>query len=213
MFAGHLAVALAAKRATPAVPLGTAVAAAFALDLLWPIFLLLGVETVRVHPGDTAFTHLSFDSYPWSHSLAVVLGWSIIAGCATRAAYKSWHVGAIVGGLVLSHWFLDFVTHRPDLPLWPGGPVTGLGLWNSIAGTIIAEGALLAGCLWAYTRKSTARDRVGHWALIALVGLTVLIWVTQPWSPPPPSSEAVAWGALILWLLPPWARWIDAHRS
>ncbi|NOT27730.1 MAG: hypothetical protein HOP16_16710 [Acidobacteria bacterium] len=212
MFVGHLAVALAAKRTTPAVPLGTAVAAAFGLDLLWPIFLLLGFESVRIHPGDTAFTHLSFDSYPWSHSLAAVVGWSILAGCAMRVAHRSLRVCAIVGGLVLSHWILDFLTHRPDLPLWPGGPVVGLGLWYSIPGTLIVEGGLLAACLWIYVRGSAPRDRTGRWALVALVALTLLIWSSQPWSPPPPSSEAVAWGALILWLLPPWARWIDQHR-
>ena len=75
MFVGHLAVALGAKRAEPGMPLGAAVAAAFGLDLLWPILLLLGLESVRVHAGDTAFTNLAFDSYPWSHSLLAVVGW------------------------------------------------------------------------------------------------------------------------------------------
>jgi hypothetical protein len=212
MFVGHLALALGVKAAEPRVPLGAAVAAAFGLDLLWPIFLLLGVETVRIHVGDTAFTNLAFESYPWSHSLLVVLGWSGLAGCLARMAYGSWGVGSLVGALVLSHWVLDFVTHRPDLPLWPGGPVAGLGLWNSIAGAILVEGALLAGGLWLYARSSSARDRTGVWALVALVLFTGILWVTQPWSPPPPSANAVAWGALVLWLLPPWARWIEAHR-
>ena len=213
MFVGHLAVALGVKGAEPRVPLGAAVGAAFGLDLLWPIFLLLGAETVRVHVGDTAFTNLAFDSYPWSHSLVAVVGWSVLAGCVARVAYGSWRVGGLLGTLVASHWVLDYTTHRPDLPLWPEGPEVGLGLWNSIAGTIVVEGALLAGCLWFYTRTSSPRDRTGRWALVALVAFTGLIWVTQPWSPPPPSSEAVAWGALILWLLPPWARWIEAHRD
>ena len=213
MFIGHLAVALAAKRARPAVPLGTAVAAAFGLDLVWPVFLLLGIESVRVHPGDTAFTQLAFNWYPWSHSLVMALGWSILAGSVARVAYRSLHVAAIVGGLVLSHWILDALAHRPDLPLWPGGPVVGLGLWNSIAGTLVVEGALFAGCLRAYTRGSAARDRIGHWALTGLIVLTGLVWSSQPWSPPPPNAEAVAWGAFALWLLPPWARWIDHHRA
>ena len=130
-----------------------------------------------------------------------------------RVAYGAWRVGGLLGTLVASHWVLDYTTHRPDLPLWPEGPVVGLGLWNSIAGTIVVEGALLAACLWFYTRTSSARDRTGRWALVALVVFTGLIWVTQPWSPPPPNAEAVAWGALTLWLLPPWARWIEAHRG
>ncbi len=213
MFVGHLAVALGAKRVQPRVPFGAAVAAAFALDLLWPILLLLGLESVRVHSGDTAFTNLAFDSYPWSHSLLAVVGWSGLAMLVGRGVYRSWRIGAVLGGLVLSHWVLDFITHRPDLPLWPNGPVMGLGLWNSIPGTILVEGSLLAGGVWLYVGSSSARDRIGRWALVALVTLTGLVWVTQPWSPPPPSAAAVAWGALILWLLPPWARWIDAHRT
>lgn len=102
MFAGHLAAALGAKRAEPRMPLGAAVAAAFCLDLLWPILLLLGVESVRVDVGDTAFTSLSFDSYLWSHSLLVVTGWSALAGLLGRVVSGSWRVGAVLGSLVLT---------------------------------------------------------------------------------------------------------------
>ena len=80
MFVGHLAVALGAKRAAPRVPLAVLVAAAFALDLLWPLMLLAGIESVRIDPGNTAFTPLAFDHYPWSHSLATVLGGASWAG-------------------------------------------------------------------------------------------------------------------------------------
>ena len=213
MFVGHLAVALGAKKVEPDVPLGATVAAAFGLDLIWPILLLLGVETVRVNPGDTAFTSLAFDSYPWSHSLLTVVVWSGLVGFLGRRVFGSWRAGMVLGGLVLSHWVLDFVTHRPDLPLWPGGPLVGLGLWNSIPGTILVEVSLLVGGLWLYHRATSPRDRTGTGALVALVVLTGVIWVTQPWAPLPESATAVAAGALILWLLPPWALWIERHRS
>jgi hypothetical protein len=213
MLVGHLAVAFGAKTLEPRVPLGAAVAAAFGLDLLCSILLLVGLESVRVQPGDTAFTSLSFVSYPWSHSLLVVVVWSGLAMLVTQRVYGSWRAGAVVGSLVLSHWILDVITHRPDLPLWPGGPMVGAGLWNSIAGTLLVEGSLLAFGVWLYFGSTTARDATGRWALVALVAVTGLIWVTQPWSPAPPSAMAVAWGALILWLLPPWARWIEAHRT
>jgi hypothetical protein len=213
MFVGHLALALGAKKIEPRVPLGAAVAASYGLDLLWPILLLFGAESVRVQVGDTAFTNLSFTSYPWSHSLLLVAGWSGLTMLVARRAYGSARISKILGGLVLSHWVLDVITHRPDLPLWPGGPVVGLGLWNSIAATVVVEGTLLAAGLWLYLRASTARDRIGRLALTILVAVTSLIWVSQPWSPPPPSAAAVAWGALILWLLPVWAGWIDAHRQ
>jgi hypothetical protein len=213
MLVGHLAAALVTKRVEPRLPLGAAVAAAFGLDLIWPLFLLLGLESVRIQPGDTAFTHLSFVSYPWSHSLLAVIGWSGVACLLGRSSFRAWRAGVALGLLVLSHWFLDFVTHRPDLPLWPGGPLAGLGLWNSVAGTILVEGSLLALGLWMYLGSSAPRDATGRWAFAALAALLGLIWVTQPWSPPPPSASAVAWGGLALWLLPPWARWIEAHTG
>lgn len=213
MFVGHMAVALGAKAVEPRLPFGAAVASAFGLDLIWPILLLVGVEVVQVRAGDTAFTNLWFVSYPWSHSLLVVSGWSILAAVGSRGLSGSWRIGLMLGGLVLSHWFLDVVTHRPDMPLWPFGPMVGLGLWNSIAGTILLEGSLLVAGLWMYLASSVSRDRTGSWALVALIALTSIIWVTQPWSSPPPNPTAVAWGALVLWFLPPWARWIDAHRE
>lgn len=212
MFVGHLGVALAAKRVEPRVPLAAGVAAAFALDLAWPILLLVGVETVRVSPGDTAFTNLAFESYPWTHSLAMVLIWSGLACVVGQKAFRSWSAGVVTGALVSSHWVLDWVTHRPDLPLWPNGPVAGLGLWNSVPGTIVVEAGLFAVGIWIYASGTEARDRTGWLALAALVGLTGLIWISQPWTPLPESSRAVAWGAMVLWLLPPWAFWIERHR-
>lgn len=212
MFVGHLAVALGAKKIAPEVPLGVAVAAAFGLDLVWPILLLTGVEVVRVSAGETAFTPLAFESYPWTHSLAMVLVWSGLGSVAGHRLLGSWRSGVIVGLLVLSHWLLDWVTHRPDLPLWPGGPVTGLGLWNSIPGTIIVEAGLFAVGVWLYRSVTAPRDRVGTVALVVLLTLSGLVWIPQPWATPPSSPQAVALGALTLWILPPWAAWAERHR-
>jgi membrane-bound metal-dependent hydrolase YbcI (DUF457 family) len=213
MFVGHLAAAFGARAVEPRVPLGVAVASAFALDLAWPVLLLVGLETVRVQPGDTAFTHLAFEAYPWSHSLALVLVWSSLAGLLAFVALRSPRAGVVTGVLVLSHWVLDALTHRPDLPLWPHGPVVGIGLWYSIPATLIVEGGLLALGLTAYLRATRPRNGTGRLALGGLVMLTTLIWVTQPWAPPPPSARAVAFGGLALWLFVPWAAWIERHRG
>lgn len=212
MFAGHLAVALGAKRAAPRVSLGALVAAAFALDLLWPLLLLAGVESVRIAPGHTAFTPLDFVHYPWSHSLAAVLAWSLLAGAITAARPRTPLAGVVIGLLVASHWLLDALTHVPDLPLWPGGPVVGLGLWQSIPATVIVEGLLLAVGVELYRRRAPARDAIGRWALAALVTLVAVIWISGPFSPPPPSAQAIAIVGLATWLLPLWAGWIDRHR-
>ena len=115
-----------------------------------------------MHPGDTAFTNLAFDSYPWSHSLLFATVWSGLVMFVARRLYGSWRIGAILGSLVLSHWVLDFITHRPDLPLWPAGPAVGAGLWNSIAGTLLVEGTLFGVGVWLYLGSSAARDETGR---------------------------------------------------
>jgi hypothetical protein len=213
MFVGHLAAALAAKRAEPRAPLGALVAAAFGLDLIWPVLLLAGVEVVRVEPGNTAFTPLAFDSYPWSHSLSMAIVWGVVGGRAAAGVLRHARAGLVVGLTIVSHWVLDYVVHRPDLPLWPGGPEAGLGLWNSIPLTIAVEGAMLAAAVGLYVRGTRARDAVGQWALWALVVFTGAIWVSGPWAPPPPGVGAIAVVGLALWLLPAWAQWVERHRA
>lgn len=143
----------------------------------------------------------------------MVVGWSALVAVGALVWRLSTRAAAVLGMLVLSHWILDWLTHRPDLPLWPGGPVAGLGLWYSIAATILVEGGLFAGAIWLYVRSTAPRDAVGRWGLVGLIALTGTVWITQPWSPPPPSASAVAWGGLVMFLLPAWAAWVEAHRT
>jgi membrane-bound metal-dependent hydrolase YbcI (DUF457 family) len=213
MFVGHLAVALAAKRTAPRVSLGWLVGASFGIDLLWPILLLTGAERVVIDPGNTAFTPLDFESYPWSHSLLMVGVWAVLVGAIARRRLGDLRGALVVGGLVVSHWVLDWLTHRPDLPLWPSGPVTGLGLWNSVAGTLVVEGVMFAAGIVAYVSATRATSRVGTWALVGLITLTGAIWISGPWSAPPPGATAIAVVGLAMWLFPLWAAWIDRHRS
>jgi hypothetical protein len=113
----------------------------------------------------------------------------------------------------VSHWVLDFVTHRPDLPLWPGGPRVGLGLWNSTFSTIAVEEAMLAIGLWIYVVHTSPRDRIGRWGFIGFIVFTLAIYVASIVGPPPPSARAVAWVGLISWIMPAWAAWFDRHRD
>ena len=186
MFVGHLAVALAAKRATPRTPLAVLVGAAFGLDLIWPILLLAGVERVRIAPGITAFTPLDFVHYPWSHSLSMAIIWGVAAGRLFVIRSKHLGTATVIGLVVVSHWVLDATAHRPDLPLWPGGPLIGLGLWYSIPATFLVEGALFAAAIAVYLRGTRARTRSGTWAFWSLVGFTTVIWASGPFAPPPP---------------------------
>jgi LexA-binding, inner membrane-associated putative hydrolase len=214
MFIGHVGAAFAAKRFAPKTSLGTLVFATGFVDLIWPIFLILGVEHVRITPGITRVTPFDFYDYPISHSLLAVVGWSLAIGLIYFAA-RRYRTGACVVALgVLSHWFLDWIVHRPDLPLWPGGSGRyGLGLWNSLPVTLVVESAVFVIGLWMYLRETRPTDRVGTGALFSLVIFVVLCWMGALFGPLPPNAKALAWSGLALWLLPPWAAWADRHRT
>jgi FtsH-binding integral membrane protein len=214
MFIGHFGVALAAKRASPQASLGTLFLAAQLLDLMWPPLLLAGVEHVRIAPGITRVTPLDFYDYPISHSLLMVVAWSAVLGIVYFAARKDRRAAFVVGMLVLSHWILDAIVHRPDLPLAPGSDArVGLGLWNSFAGTLLVEGLLFAAGVFLYVRTTSARDAQGRWGLWSLAVFLVVIWLANIFGPVPQNLDQIAYAGLAMWLLVAWAWWADAHRE
>lgn len=113
---------------------------------------------------------------------------------------------------MLSHWLLDFIAHRPDLPLWPGSPLFGLGLWNSLAASIVVELAIFGAGVWIYTRATRPRDAIGHWAWWGFVVVLAGIYGASVFGPPPPSEKALTWTGLAGWLFVVWAYWIGWHR-
>jgi hypothetical protein len=213
VFIGHFAVAFAAKRAAPRVSLGTLFLAAQLADLVWPTLVLLGFESFIIRPGITAVTPLDFTYYPYSHSLVAMAGWGAALAVAFLLLRKSVTGAAILFALVLSHWLLDFASHRPDMPLTiGGGERLGLGLWHSVPATLLVEGALFAAGVWLYARATRPADRTGRWSFVALVAFLVLIYAANVFGPPPPGVAAVAWAAQAIWLLVLWGYWIDRHR-
>ncbi len=214
MFIGHIAVGLAAKRAAPKTSLGTLLLAAEWPDLVWPLLVLLGVERVRIVPGYTRVSPLEFLSYPLSHSLLADLGWGLLLAGLYLIWKKNFRGAAWIFFCVLSHWGLDAISHRPDLALYPGGhTLVGLGLWNSLAGTLLLELGMFAGALFLYLRGTRARDRVGKWALASLVALLLFLYFGALFGPPPPSTTVLAVSGLFLWILVPWGNWIERHRE
>ena len=213
MFIGHFGVALAAKKVTPHTSLGSLFFAAQFLDLLWPVFLLLGWEHVHIAPGITRMTPMDFYDYPLTHSLAMAVVWSLAIGAGYYVIRKNRRAAWVMGFAVVSHWILDVLVHRPDLPLWPGGPKVGMGLWNSWLFETVLEIAIFAGGIWLYCSVTRARDKVGSYALWALLLFLLASWVASLTSPPPPNERAVAWVTLSMWILLPWAWWADRHRK
>jgi membrane-bound metal-dependent hydrolase YbcI (DUF457 family) len=214
MFLGHFAVGLAAKRYAPRASLGALIAAPLLLDLLWPVFLLTGWEQVRIEPGNTAFTPLAFIHYPWTHSLLTAFGWAILYALLYFALtkYRQGAVCIFIG--VFSHWFLDAVVHRRDLPLFPGSEtLVGLGLWNWPAATIIIESVLFIAGVWLYRSATRASDKIGRYAFWAFVGFLVLVFIGNALGPPPADTFTLTIAALSVWLLVLWAWWFDRHRT
>ena len=215
MFLGHFALGLAAKRKAPDVSLGVLIGAAQLADIAWPFLLAAGLEQVRIAPGDTVFTPLEFVSYPYSHSLLLLPIWGLALGWLFARRGRAPGRGvAIVAALVVSHWVLDFVTHRPDMPLYPGGPKVGLGLWNSPGATIAIELAMYLGGLWIYLQETRPRDGAGRWGFLVLAATLLLIYIGDALSPAaPPSVNALivvaATGGV---LFTAWSWWADRHR-
>jgi membrane-bound metal-dependent hydrolase YbcI (DUF457 family) len=214
VFIGHYALALAAKRAAPRTSLGTLFLAVQLADMLWPVLLLTGWERVRIVPNPDPFLNFVFDAYPISHSLLALIAWGVVFALLYRMR-TGYARGALVVGLgVVSHWVLDVVVHRPDMPLYPGGPRLGLGLWTSVTGTVVIEGLMLLAGLWLYLRTTRARDGIGRYGFFALLVVVTLSYVASIFGPPPPSTFALSIGGIVFgWLFVAWAAWADRHRE
>jgi hypothetical protein len=188
MFLGHFAFGMLASRHEPRLPLGLAFVAAQLPDVLWPAMLLAGVERVTIEPGITAVTPLRFDHYPWSHSLLMVAVWGVALTAVSLALRLPKSATLLLLPLALSHWLLDFVSHRPDMPLLPsGGPHLGLELWSSLPLTLVVEGTLFAAAVVLFARRRTVGK--AFWGLVAFL---VVAYASALFGPPPPSVTALA---------------------
>jgi len=214
MFIGHFAVGFASKRLAPQSSLVPLLVAPLLADILWPIFLLLGWEHVRIVPGITRVSSLDLYDFTLSHSLIGLIVWATLFAAIYLGITRYAAGAAVVWMAVASHWVLDWIAHRPDMPLYPGSAKYGLGLWNSISGTIVVELAMFAGGVWLYQRTTRARDRIGRFGFAAYVLALFILFIGDPFSGPPSSVQTVIWTAIVftsLFLI--WAWWFDRHRT
>ena len=215
MFIGHFAVGFGAKRVAPEVSLGTFFLAAQLADLVWPNLVLIGIERFEIQPGITRVTPLDFTYYPYSHSLVAALFWSVLASLVYLAVKRGRVQAAVtVGVVVASHWVLDVVSHRPDMPLTLSSETRiGFGLWNSLGATIAVEFILFVIGLALYLSVTAPKDNIGRYGLAGLITFLLVINILNLFGPPPPSVTAVAWSAQAMWLLVAWGYWVDRHRE
>ena len=214
MFIGHFAVGFAAKRVAPRASLPVLLAAPQFLDILWPIFNLVGLERSHIQPGATAASPLVLEYMPYSHSLVAAISWSIAFGAVYAMIARDRRAAIVLGACVMSHWVLDWISHAPDMPILRGdGPRYGLGMWNAIPVTVAVEVAMFGAGVWLYANATRARDRIGSVVLWALVAVLVAMYFGAIFGPPPPGGNAVFIVAIAAYSLLAVAWWIDRHRE
>jgi len=182
-------------------------------DILWPDLILLNIEKVRIQPEDAKFP-LDFIYYPFSHSLLMSVFWAAVFGLIYWLVKKDRVSATVLGICVLSHWFLDLIVHKPDLPLYPGSAVfLGFGLWNWPWLTALAEGILFFTGMAFYLQTTRARNSSGKWGFWLLIILLIVGHIAGVLSPPPGTVTAIGWGTQALWLFVLLGFWVDHNRE
>jgi hypothetical protein len=215
MFVGHYGPSLAIKSLRPAVPLWLLFIAAQLVDVAWALFVLLGVEKVRIVPGITASNPLDLYYMPYTHSLVAAILWSVglavVVRLTTRVAVRS--AAVWIGVAVFSHWVLDFLVHRPDLSLYDDTMKVGLGLWNYPVLALSLEASLLFGGMIMYLRVTRPINAIGRIGLPILAVVMLAIQVYVFFGPPPASPAAAAITALAVYLVfAAVAQWLSRQR-
>jgi hypothetical protein len=212
MFVGHYGPSFAAHTVEKRLPLWLLFVAVQFVDVLWAIFVLLGVEKVRIVPGITAASPLDLYYMPYTHSLVGALGWSAFAAivCQLFPRLRGLRTGLVLGAAVFSHWILDLIVHRPDLTLYGSVYKMGFGLWNYRVLSFILEMAVLFGGGWIYSKTVSRRGKV--WAF--LIVLAILQFVGTFAFPPPSSDRSEAMMALFFYvLLAAVAGWVERGQG
>ena len=213
MFVGHYgpAAGLAGGR----IKLWHGFVAVQLLDILWAPAILLGIEKARIVERYTASNHFDLYHMPYTHSLLMAAVWSIAAGGAYRLFWRrAGATGAvIIGALVFSHWVLDFITHKPDLALWFGGPKVGLSLWDNRPLAVGTEFALLVIGLGVYLTRTQAKGALGVAAPAILFLLMAAAQIAGNFGPPPGDATQAAYAAITSYaVFAVLAAWVDATR-
>ncbi|MFF5205376.1 permease [Streptosporangium sp. NPDC000396] len=157
MITGHFGLAAMVKSAQRPVPLWALMLATVWLDVIFVPLLLTGVEYITPAPGTNGGYGAGVIYADYTHSL---LGALLIAALTGLAAAHWWgrRAGTVIGATVFSHWLLDLLVHRADLPLLPGNlgglPRLGLGLWQYPWLAACIEGALLLAGTFLYRRAA-----------------------------------------------------------
>ena len=211
MYIGHFAPALAASAASPDAPrLGTLFVAAQLVDLAFFVFVMVGIEHMRVVPGITAMNPMDLYHMPFTHSLVAGALWGVALGLIVWRTSRSRAAGAWAAMVGMSHWFVDLLVHRPDLTV-SGGPLKlGLGLWDWPLVAIPLELALTGAAFWFFLSRT--RGPVGP--PLILLGVMLLFQAIN-WFAPQPTEYSLTLPLMALLsyaILIALARWVGTTR-
>lgn len=212
MFIGHWAPALAAAVITRRKPrLGLLFVAAQLVDWAFFVLFVFGIERMRLVPGITAMNPMDLYHMPYTHSL---LGGAAFAAALAVAVWiwrRDLGYALLAGAVVLSHWLVDLLVHRPDLTIAGSPPKLGLGLWNVPAVAIPLELGLTFGALAFYL----SRTRGPALPPILLAAILVVLQAVSWFGPPPTEASwvtsLVAMFAFALVTASAW--WLGMTRS
>jgi membrane-bound metal-dependent hydrolase YbcI (DUF457 family) len=214
LFVGHYGVSFVAKAYRREIPLWLLFVAVQLIDVFWAIFVLFGIERVRIVPGYTASSPLDLYYMPYTHSLLGAALWSIAFGALCVFIYR-WNraAGVIAGLAVFSHWVLDLFVHRPDLALYDSHMKMGFGLWNYKWPEFILEVLLLFIGIYLYMRSTRANGDLGRYGFVVFGIVMLAMQASQFYAPPPLSGNMVAMSALFAYaLFAAIAAWLERKR-
>jgi hypothetical protein len=219
MFVGHYGVAFLVKRFEKQIPLWQLFLAVQFVDVLWCVFILLGVEKARITQDNRGSLPLDLSYMPYTHSLIAAIVWSIVAywayrSSASKTSPSAHRVSLLVALAVLSHWVGDLIVHRSDLPLYDDAHKMGLALWNHPLPALALEAGIYFGGMWLYLRATSATTFPGKYGM-AILGFVILaIQVIVFWWPVLPSANIAAVVFLVSYLqLAAAAGWLDKKRA
>jgi hypothetical protein len=203
MFIGHYSVSYAIKKKESEIPLWHLFLATQFMDIVWCLFIFLGIEKANTHTGLPG-SHIHLEYMPYTHSL---IGSLILSGImfviyrylpsnshTEQLTYKS----VLMGCAVFSHWVLDLIAHDSDLPLLGNSFKVGFGLYNSAFWSFTVE-ALLLGIAMLISYYSSNHKK--GYQLLTFYLLLLVLNASTVWGPIAPNEEIAAAFLLICYML------------
>jgi membrane-bound metal-dependent hydrolase YbcI (DUF457 family) len=214
MFIGHYGAAYAAKAVAPKAPLAAYFLAVQALDVLFSVFVLSGIEHMEIVHKYTSYNPYRLYDMPITHSLVGSLGWAVAVAIVAMLVRLPRRESLVLALAVFSHFLLDLPVHTPDLSIAGNDTAKlGLGLWNNVPLVIALELLLLVGgwVLFSRSKRSDAtfpkqRNRI-------FLGVLALLTIVTPFMPDPASPAVFAVQALLLYCVLAWASAWSAGES